>query len=175
MQVGKNSKISPKVSIYGGDTIEVGENTRIDDFSILIGGQGLKIGNHVHIAAYSILYGTHGLTIGDFSGLAARTTILTSTDDYLGRCLIGPCVPKKYKPNYHGAAVVLERHVLMGIGCVVMPGIRIGEGASFGAFTFVNRDCDPWTLYVGVPAREIKKRSRDMLKFEHEFLEEYNG
>lgn len=175
MKIGKNCKISDKISVYNGDNIEIGDNVRIDEFSILTGGAGMKIGDHVHIAAYSILYGTGGLTIGDFTGLAVRTTILTSSDDYHGFSLIGPCVPEKFKPRHLIAPVQIGRHVLFGVGVVVMPGIKFGDGAAVGVYSFVKEDCDPWSIYAGVPAKLIGKRRTDLLSLERKFLEEYDG
>jgi len=173
MKVGKNCKISDKISIYGDEMIEIGDNVRIDEFCILTGGKGLKIGSHTHIAAYSILYGTGGLTIGDFCGFAARTTILTSTDDYSGFGLVTPCLPEKFKPGHLSAPVNVGRHVIAGVGCVVMPGTTIGDGVSIGAMSFIKKDCAPWFMYAGVPAKLIRPRKRDMLDLEKQFLEEY--
>jgi len=175
VKIGKNCKISDKISVYGGDNIEIGNNVRIDEFCILTGGAGLKIGNHVHIAAYSILYGTAGIVIGDFFGAAVRTTILTSSDDYSGLSMIGPCIPEKYKTGHIAQRVTIGRQVLFGVGCVIMPGVHIGDGVSLGVYSFVKKDCLPWSVYVGIPARKIGDRKMDLLKREEEFLNEYNG
>ena len=175
MRIGKNCKISDKISIYGEENIEIGDNVRIDEFSILVGGSGLKIGSHVHIAAYSILYGTAGLTIGDFTGCAVRTTILSALDDYHGFSLIGPCVSMKFKPRLLAAPVNIGRHVVLGVGCVVLPGVNIGDGASFGAYSLIKKDCLAWSIYAGLPVKRICDRDRKVLELEKKFLEEYNA
>ena len=43
----------------------------------------------------------------------------------------------------------------------VLPGVTVGEGATVGALSLVNRDCEPWTIYGGVPARPLKARRKD--------------
>lgn len=166
---GLNVRISPKASIYGTEMIEIGDNVRIDDFCILSGGRGLKIGSNVHIGAHSSLFAGSGIEIADFCQFAAYCVLLSESDDFSGRSLIGPCIPRKYKPGYKTGKIVLERHVVFGVGCVAFPGVRCGEGAAFGAGTIINRDADPWTLYAGSPMRSIKPRSKEMIALGDEF------
>ncbi len=33
-----------------------------------------------------------------------------------------------------------------------------------GAMSLVTRDCEPWTIYVGSPARPLKPRRRDEIE-----------
>ena len=46
---------------------------------------------------------------------------------------------------------------------VVMPGVRIGDGAIIAAYFVAAKDVPPYTLYGGNPARFIKKRFDDEL------------
>ena len=41
-----------------------------------------------------------------------------------------------------------------------MPGITIGEGAVIGSNAFVNKDVEPWRIYVGSPAKKIGERQK---------------
>lgn len=160
------NKISPNAKFYGD--IKIGDNVRIDDFCILTGN--ITIGDNIHIACHSFLAGSDGIILGDFSQFAPRTTILTASDDYSGYSLVGPQIPDQFKPKLKRGQVIVGRHGLIGANSVVMPGVTIGEGCSVGAFSFVNRDLDPWGMYVGVPAKLLKARSQKMLELEQEFL-----
>ena len=46
---------------------------------------------------------------------------------------------------------------------VVLPGITLGIGSSVGAGAVVTKDTEPWTLYVGVPAKPIKKLPKEKM------------
>lgn len=47
----------------------------------------------------------------------------------------------------------------VGAQALVLPGLRIGEGAVVGAGSVVTKDVEPWTIVAGNPAREIGKRT----------------
>lgn len=167
---GENVLISRKVSIYGAAQISIGNNVRIDDFCILSGK--LSIGNYIHIAAYTALYGGNkGIYINDFAGLSSRTTVYSATDDYSGETMTNPMIPDKFK-NIQSGEVCIERHVIIGSGCVVLPGAVLKEGSAFGSMTLINRSSEPWSINVGIPFKKVKDRSKNLLNMETKFKEE---
>ena len=105
----------------------------------------------------------------DFSGISSRVTIYAISDDYSGISLTNPTLPTEYR-NIYGGKVILERHAIIGASSVIMPNVSIGEGAAVGACSLVLNNCNPWTIYVGTPAKEIKKRKKDLLDLEQKFL-----
>lgn len=58
---------------------------------------------------------------------------------------------------------IVGSDVWLGRESVVMPGVKIGDGAIIAAYSVVARDVPPYTLYGGNPARFIKKRFDDAL------------
>lgn len=50
-----------------------------------------------------------------------------------------------------------------GRECVIMPGVKIGDGAIIGAYSVVTRDVEPYCVVGGNPARVIKKRFGEKL------------
>lgn len=63
-------------------------------------------------------------------------------------------------------AVIHSAHIecgsLIGIGAVILDGVRVGAGSIVGAGAVVSKDVPPLSLVVGVPA----KRSRDVSQAE---------
>lgn len=170
--LGQNVAISDRASFYGAGRISIGDNTRIDDFCILSAGAGgIAIGQHVHIAAYSSLIGVAAITLRDFAGLSSRVSIYSSTDDYSGAAMTNPTVPADYT-NVFSAPVDLGKHVIIGAGSIILPGVTLGEGAAIGALSLVKRDCEPFMIYSGSPARPIGERKRDLLGFEARLLQD---
>lgn len=165
-RLGKNVLISDKTSLYNCENISIGNNSRIDDFCVLSAGQGgIEIGDYVHIAVYSSLIGNGKITLSDFSGLSSRVSIYSSNDDYSGYALTNPTVKDKYKKILQ-KDVFLGKHVIVGSGTVILPGVTLEEGVSVGALSLVRTDCLEFGIYAGVPARLIKERSRDLLDLE---------
>ena len=54
--------------------------------------------------------------------------------------------------------IVIGDDVWIGYGVHIMPGIKVGDGCVIGAGAVVTRDCEPYGVYVGVPAKKIKTR-----------------
>jgi galactoside O-acetyltransferase len=159
---GDNVLISRKVSIYGAENIAVGDNVRIDDFCILSGN--IHIGAHIHIAAYSAIWGKFGVVLHDYAGLSSRVAIYSAMDDFSGEFLIGP-IHKPEKRNVTGGQVTVEKFAMIGTNSTVFPNLTLHEGAVVGAHSLVINDMDAWTINVGVPAKKIKDRNMQLLKF----------
>ncbi|WP_227370546.1 acyltransferase [Halomonas sp. M20] len=171
-KLGKNVKISDKASIYDHDRIEIDDNSRIDDFCVISGR--VSIGKFCHISPQCLVAGGElGVFLADFCGLAYGVKVFSQSDDYSGATLVSSLVDKKYKNEFF-SAVVLERHVIVGAGSIILPGVEVKEGGSIGAMTLVNKSTDPWGIYFGSPARRIKDRKKDMLELEKQFLQERN-
>jgi len=161
--VGKNVLISKKASFYNIGKIQIKDHVRIDDFCILSGE--IILGSHIHISAYSALYANmYQIIMKDFSGLSPRTTIFSASDDFSGAYMISPMVDKKFT-NVTGGDVIFEKFVQLGAGCIVLPNVTLHEGAVVGSMSLINSDLQEWTINVGIPAKKIKDRKKDLLQF----------
>lgn len=162
-----NILISKKASLYGIENMKIGSNVRIDDFCILSGK--ITIGRYVHIAAYTALYGGNEIYIEDFANISSRVSVYSVNDDYLGESLSNPMIPDQYK-KVKSAPVHIGKHVIIGSTSVVLPGVKLGEGSAFGSFSFITCDSEPWSVNVGIPSKKIKNRSKALLQYENELI-----
>ena len=170
--LGKNVLISDKASIYGAQFISIGDYSRIDDFCLLSSSSegGIEIGRYVHISAYSSLVGRAKITMKDFSGLSSKVAVYSSSDDYSGEHLTNPTVPDEYK-KIDSRPVTLEKHVIVGTGSVILPGVTLKQGSAVGAMSLVNRDIESHTIVTGVPARKVANRKTDIIEIEKSLYE----
>ena len=168
--VGENVQISDRASFYGASRISLGSNVRIDDFCVLSAGVGgISIGDYVHIAVYSSLIGTGKISLSDFCNISSRVAIYSSNDDYSGAAMTNPMVPGEYTGVTH-ADVFLGKHVIVGSGSVILPGVTLEEGVAVGALSLVQKKCEAFGIYAGNPARRIKDRKRDLLELEQRLI-----
>ena len=63
----------------------------------------------------------------------------------------------------HKGDTVVGNDVWFGRESVIMPGVKIGDGAIIAAYSVVAKDVEPYTLVGGNPAHFIKKRFNDEL------------
>lgn len=166
--LGSNVLLSRKASVYGVENIEIGNNVRIDDFCILSGK--ICIQNYVHIAAYTALYGgTDGIYIDDYANISARCCIYSVSDDYSGETMTNPMVPKEYK-NVVSAMTHIGKNSIIGNSSTIMPGVYVNEGTACGAYSFVKEDTEPWSIYVGIPAKRMRRRKKNLIDIEQIFV-----
>ena len=168
--IGEKVQLSKKASIYSPDLIEIGNDVRIDDFCIMSGS--ISIGSNVHVAAFSALYGGKaGIIVSNYANISSRVSIYAVCDDFSGVSMTNPTIPDKYK-HIVNKPVFIGRHVVIGCGCTVLPGITLEEGSVLGAMSLCKYSTLPWKIYAGIPAKIIKDRSQELLKYEKEFENE---
>jgi len=171
---GENVFISKKVSIYGGEKIRIGSNVRIDDYCVIAAGGDLDLEGYNHIAPFCYINSKGRVTLRMFSGLSSRCSIYSASDDYTGEHLTNPTVPKKYLKLSENP-VTIGRHVVIGTGSSVLPGVTIGDFSAIGAHSLVNKNIPEGKIAAGVPAKVKRDRSLKMLELEKELLEKENG
>lgn len=167
-RIGEGARVHRTAVLVNTQNIEIGAHSRIDPFVVLSATSSIMIGAYVHVSAYASIIGAGDVTVGDFSNLSVGTRVFSSSDDYSGAAMTGPLVGTQFTNVTH-APVTIGRHVILGSGTVVAPGVSIGEGCATGALTFVNSSLEAWNIYAGAPAKIIKVRQRDALDLERQF------
>jgi maltose O-acetyltransferase len=60
------------------------------------------------------------------------------------------------------APITIRKLAFIGSRATILPGVEIGEGAVVAACACVTKDVEAYTVVGGVPAREIRKRNRNL-------------
>jgi acetyltransferase-like isoleucine patch superfamily enzyme len=169
---GKNVFVSSNVEIRRPHLVKIGDHVAIDSGFYLT--THAEIGSYVHIGPYVTCIGGESgkLKMGNFTTIAAGARIICYGDEHLGQGLVGPIIPKEFSDQKIGGEVVLEDYVALGTSCIVFPGITLKEGSVLGAGSVLTMDTQPWTIYVGNPAKPLKTRLKEnMQKFGAMLLE----
>jgi galactoside O-acetyltransferase len=119
---------------------------------IVVHTNRIKLGENVGINSNTYINGVGYIDIGDFVLIGNNVTISSGQHPINGR------YPEIYKRPSIPKKIIIERDVWIGAGAVIMPGITLGAGSVIGANAVVNRDTRPYTINVGIPAREIGSR-----------------
>jgi galactoside O-acetyltransferase len=160
---GMNLLISRFSRIYNPKNIVLGNNIRIDDFCILsAGNEAFILEDNIHISAGVYLYGTGGIIIKSYSNISSGTKVFSVSDTFDGTCLVGPMVDEHLRKIVK-SPIIIEKYVVIGANCVVLPGVRLEEGVAIGANSLVNKSCKEWGIYGGSPIKLLKERSKDLL------------
>ena len=129
---------------------KIGEDVRVNELAIISRPELVA-------PSVSIIGGAPALIImEDFTNIGSGSRIVCATDDFM-QGLISPVVPIEHRTVYN-KPVIFKRYATLGVNCTVLPGITLGEGSIVGAGSVVTKDTEPWTVYVGSPAKPIKKR-----------------
>ena len=134
--------------------IRIGRSSSIAMDCFLTGfatGWSIRIGDHSTVNRRCYLDGRRGIEIGNNVNVSPEVYIVTFTHD-----------PQSPTFACKGGPVVIEDHAWIGVRAVLLPGVRVGEGAVVGAGAVVTRDVPPYTIVGGVPATPRGERTRNL-------------
>jgi len=126
-----------------------GEQTSFQIPVWILGADKVKIGKQVSIAAFVHIWGQGGIEIGDNTLIASHVAITSLTHDTAANLFAESLIAKP---------VVIGRNVWIGSHAVILPGVRVGDGAVIGAGAVVNKDVSADSIVVGVPAKLLRNR-----------------
>jgi len=149
VKIGKHVKIGSAV-FFDVEKIFIDDDAKINEL-VFAGGpmlpeSYLKLGKRTIVMQMSFLNPTKSLIIGDDTGIGGHCLLFThgSWQSQLDGYPVG------------FAPVTLGKNVWLPWRIFVMPGVTIGDGATIGADSLVNKDVPEGCLAVGVPAKVIK-------------------
>ncbi len=126
---------------------KVGKDVRIRPSVNIEVPWNLNLHDGVTVGDYAILYSLGMIEIGSRTIVSQYAHICAGTHDYTDRRF-----PLIRDP------VVIGADAWIGADAFVGPNVKIGRLSVLGARSSVYKDMDPETVYVGNPAKPIKKR-----------------
>jgi len=136
--IGAQSRVWHWVHVCGGAAIgercSLGQNVFV--------GNSVQIGNNVKIQNNVSVYDNVSLGDDVFCGPS-----MVFTNVYNPRSAVAR------RDEYRDT--VVENGATLGANCTIVCGVRIGAFAFVGAGAVINRDIKPFSLMVGVPARQV--------------------
>ena len=139
---------------------EIGEGCYIEaPFHANWGGKHVHLGSHVYVNYNLTLVDDTHIYIGDHVMIAPNVVIATGTHP------IHPGLRRK--EAQYNLPVHIQDNVWLGAGCLVMPGVTIGENSVIGAGSVVTKDIPENVVAVGNPCRVLRDISEKDLTVYH--------
>ena len=159
--------------------LRLGANIFIDDRVVLFQrehGGAIEVGDRVQIFRDTIIETGEGasLFVGDDSSIHPRCSLHANVASIrIGSgVLIGPNVAIysydhgveparsiRAQPLTSKGDVEIGDESWLGVGVIVLSGVRIGKGAVIGAGSVVTHDIPEFSIAAGIPAKVVKLRS----------------
>jgi len=138
--VGDQACVRERCTI--GDDVVIGRASLVENDTAV--GARTKIQANAYVTAYSLLE----------EDVFIAPCVVTTNDNFMGRT-------EKRLELMKGPTI--RRGARIGGGCILLPGIEIGEEAFVGAGAVVTKDVPPRKLVVGNPARVLRDVPDDEL------------
>ena len=128
----------------------IGENCYIEPpLHANWGGKRLHLGNNVYANFNLTLVDDVEIYIDDYVMIGPNVTIATGTH---------PIWPDLRLQAYqYNMPVHIKKNVWLGAGCIVLPGVTIGENTVIGAGSVVTKDIPANVVAAGTPCRMLRE------------------
>ena len=128
------------------------ERQSIIDMSVYVmAPKHIRIGKNTHINQSCFLDGRGELIIGDN----------VSISHYVKICSGGHNLKSPDFEGEHGT-IEIGDYCWIGIGAIVLKGVKIGKGAVIAAGSVVSKNVGEYEIVGGIPAKKIGERIRDL-------------
>ncbi len=134
---------------------KVGRNCRIYVPLLLSNAcfHNLKIGDNCHIGRDVMIDLAGEVCIGHNVTISMRSTLITHVN-------FGDSAASRMGYQNQTGSIFIEDGVYVGANTTILHRVKIGRNSIIGACSLVREDIPPYSLFVGVPAKAIKKINR---------------
>lgn len=130
---------------------------QIDDSARFTFPEKITLGRYSRVSKDCYLNGQGGITIGDGTILGPNVTILSSTHRHQQTKYLPYDEFDEFRP------VTIGRGAWLGFGCMIVPGVTIGDGAIVAMGAVVTRDVPAGAIVGGNPATILKQRDAEWI------------
>ena len=116
----------------------------------------IKIGNNTRING-ACLHAYNRIEVGNNCLIAANVQIF----DANGHEISFENPVNRINTSSNGKPIIIEDNVWIGLNAIVLPGVRIGQGAVIGANTIVDKDVPPMVVFAGNPGKVVRKANQN--------------
>lgn len=149
VKLGKNVKLSKFINLYG---CSIGDNTKIGAFVEV--QKNAAIGKNCKISSHTFI--CEGVTIGDNCFIGHGVMFIN--DNY--PCAINMAGELANEKDWRDRLVKtnIGNNVSIGSNSTILGNITISDGALIGAGSIVTKDIPGQEIWVGNPARFLRKK-----------------
>lgn len=151
--------IYPLAKIAFPHVVEIGAHAKVRDFAFIFAGEGVRIGEYSDIQPHTVIWGGGKTIIGNRVSTGPGTVFLSATYSHHKPGIKMVDGLDEGETEILGGTLIVGDDVYIGANSTIMP-VTIGEGCVIGAGSFVNKDCEPWGIYIGSPAKRVGERPR---------------
>lgn len=134
-------------AFYSLSGVKIGSGSVIHMWANFFEPKGVTIGNDTIIGDHCFLDGRASLKIGNHTDIASQVLIYNSEHDLSS---------SDFKAVT--SSVEIGDYCFIGPRAIILPGVKIGNGAVVGAGAVVTKDIPPFKIFGGIPAQEIGER-----------------
>lgn len=150
MVIGNGVVVMEQATLWALDGVEEGALPK------------LTLGDRVRLARFNTVICEVGVSLGEDVGSSDNATIL----DTWNHPFVAAVGRRTSFRGLEPAPVVIERSAYLGMNSIVLPGVRVGEGAYVGEGAVVFEDVPPHSVVYGNPAAVVRRYDRTSRRWE---------
>lgn len=122
------------------------------------------VGKHSYgpIDVYTYDSPTEKLLIGSYCSIAKDVRFILGGNHITNHILTYPInnmlISNKINDSFSKGEVIIEDDVWIGVGAIILSGVKLGQGCVVGAGAVVTKSFPPFSIIGGNPARLLKMR-----------------